>query len=396
MRSYSISILSVALLAILLPSLAVSAAGTSFSPPANLGPGLNPNVQSAGNNVYVAWTDKSGGIMFRSSSDGGHSWNAVKKVGGGGQYPIMAASGSHVYIVWSSGGINFVSSTDNGKTWSKAVKLSPPGAVTPFIAADGSHVSVVYVQSSSSTSFVTTSSNSGGTWTTPFQFSSGPEPQVAVSGMNVYVMSDGVNKAHVEFAVSHDSGKSFTSSALAAGSEPWIVATGSKVYAAWETKGKNSEIWFLSSSNSGSTLSTKVISSAEPDSWNPMIQASGSKVWVGIQELGGQAQNWILTSTNDGSSFTAKSLTGTGHKNGYVFNIATTDGTNVFAMWLQQAGSAWNVMVGRSSNGDGSWTVSSIGQSDANNDVAIGSIAANGGHGFAAWQHSSAIWFSYV
>ncbi len=333
--------------------------------------------------------------MFRSSSDGGHSWNAVNKIGGGGQYPIMAASGTRVYIVWSSGGINFVSSNDNGKSWSKTVKLSPTGAVTPFIAADGSLVSVVYVQSSSSTSFVTSSSNAGGTWTKPFQFSNGPEPQVAVSGANVYVMSDDVNKAHVEFGVSHDSGRTFTTSALAAGSEPWIVATGSRVYAAWETKGTKSEVWFLSSSDGGNHLNKRIISSAIPDSWNPMIQASGTKVWVGIQELGGKAQNWILTSTNGGASFTAKSITGTGHKNGYIFNIATTDGTNVFAMWLQESGSIWNAMVAYSSNGGGSWAVANLGQSDANNDVAIGSVSSSGAHGFAAWQHGAAIWFSY-
>ena len=115
----------------------------------------------------------------------------------------------------------------------------------------------------------------------------------------------------------------------------------------------------------------------------------------GHSGVGGQAQNWILTSTNSGSSFTAKSLTGTGHKDGYVFNIATTDGTNVFAMWLQLSGSVWNAMVAYSSNGGSSWSVTNIGPSDANTDVAIGSISSNGANGFAAWQHSSAIWFSY-
>ena len=215
-------------LAILLAPIAVYAAGTSFSSPANLGPGFDPNVQSVGSHVYVAWTDKGGGIMFRSSSDGGHSWNGVKIVGRGGQYPIMSVSGTHVYIVWSSGGINFVSSSNNGASWSPVVKLSSGGAVTPFIASDGTLVSVVYVQSSSTTSFVTTSSNSGSTWTTPFQYSSGNEPQVAVSGANVYVVSDTSSKANVEFGVSHDGGKSFTMSSLPAGSEPWVAASGSK------------------------------------------------------------------------------------------------------------------------------------------------------------------------
>jgi hypothetical protein len=208
-------------------------------------------------------------------------------------------------------------------------------------------------------------------------------------------MSDSATKAHVQFAVSHNSGKTFTMSSLAAGSEPWIVATGSNVYAAWETKGHQSKVWFLSSTDSGTHLNTKVISNNMPDSWNPMVQAIGSKVWVGIQELGGKAQNWILTSTNGGSTLTSKSLTGTGHEDGFIFNIATTDGTNVFAMWLQNSGSSWNAMVAYSGNGGSTWSVANIGQSDANNDVARGSISSNGASGFAAWQHNSATWFSF-
>src|SRR6202030_2356254 len=133
----------------------------------------------------------------------------------------------------------------------KPVKVGPSGAVTPFIASDGALVSVVFDQSNGATSFVTTSSNSGGTWTKHFQYSSGPEPQVAVSGSNVYVMADSASKAHVEFGVSHDSGKTFALSSLAAGSEPWIVASGSNVYAAWETKGHQSVVWFLSSTDNG-------------------------------------------------------------------------------------------------------------------------------------------------
>src|SRR5579862_7984559 len=224
MHSHLVSISSLLLLTIiLLPTLAVSVAGTSFSTPVNLGAGLDPNVQSVGNHVYVAWTDKSGGILFRASSDAGKNWNPVVKVGGGGEYPIISATGSHVYIVLSSGGINFVSSSNYGASWSKPIKVGPKGAVTPFIASTGSLVSVVFDQSSSSSSFVTSSSNSGGMWTKPLQYSDGPEPQVAVSGNNVYVMSDTVAKAHVEFGVSHDSGKTFTMSSLAPGSEPWIV-----------------------------------------------------------------------------------------------------------------------------------------------------------------------------
>src|ERR1700730_17298317 len=160
MRSISISTSSMVVLAILvMPTLLVSASGGAFTIPVNLGAGFNPNVQSAGSNVYVAWTDKSAGIMFRSSSNGGQSWNTIVKVGSGGQFPIISATGGHIYIVWSSGGINFVSSANGGVNWSKPMKISPAGGIPPYVASDGAFVSVVFNQGSSSTSYVTSSSD---------------------------------------------------------------------------------------------------------------------------------------------------------------------------------------------------------------------------------------------
>jgi hypothetical protein len=395
MHQHLVSISSVILLAILLPTLAVSASGTSFSAPTNLGAGLNPNVQSVGNHVYVAWTDKSSGIMFRASSDGGQTFSSAVKVGGGGQYPIMSATGNNVYIVWSSVGINFVNSSDNGAHWSKPIKVGPVGAITPFITSDNSVISVVYDLSTSASSWVTSSSDSGKTWTTPYQFADGHEGQVAVSGSSVYVIADSSSRANIQYGVSHDSGKSFAMSSLEAGSEPWIVATGSNVYAVWETKGPQSVVWFMSSADNGNTVNTKIISTNMPDSWNPMMVAMGSSVWVGIEELGAKTQNWMLTSTDGGSTWKSTSVSGLGHQNGFIFNVATTDGTNVFAMWLEVSGSNWVVMVAYSSNGGSTWSTANIGQSDANTDLAIGFISSNGPLGLAAWQHNSAIWFSF-
>ena len=329
------------------------ASGTTFSSPLKLVSGSDPNVRSVGSHVYVAWTDGSKGIMFRSSADGGHTWSSEIEVGSGGQYPIMSANGNNVYLVWSSGGLNFISSPDNGATWSKPIKLSPDGAITPFIASNGAFVSVVYLsKAAGGQSYVTSSSNSGLTWTTPFQFSNGPEPQIAISGSNVYVIADNVDKSHVQFAVSHDSGATWKISSVDSGSEPWIVVTGSNVYAAWETKGISSVIWFMSSFDNGNTLSTKIISTAIPDAWNPMINAVGNTVWVGIQAFGAKTENWMLTSTDGGATWSSKSLTGLGHTDGFLFGIATSDGSNVFAMWLQKGtGSKWEVLVAYSSDG---------------------------------------------
>ena len=126
-----------------------------------------------------------------------------------------------------------------------------------------------------------------------------------------------------------------------------------------------------------------------------MINAIGSNVWVGIQELGGKAQNWMLTSSTGGATFTQTALTGTGHMAGFIFNVPTTDGINVFAMWIQKSGTGSVAVVSSSTNGGNTWSAATqLGQSDPNNDVAIGSIASDGMHGLAAWDNSSTIWFS--
>jgi len=379
----------------------VHAATPTFGPATSFGPGFNPNVQSVGSNVYVTWTDKSGGIYFKTSPNDGATWNPTVRVGSGGQYPIMSASGNDVYIVWASNGINFVASTNNGATWTKSVKLASSGAITPYIASDSSVVSVVYLSTVGGGSNVTSSTDGGKTWTKPFQYSNGPEPQIAVSGPNVYVSADELNRSHIQFGVSHDSGQTWKVTGLEQGSESWLVASGSNVYAAWETKGSNSVVYFMSSTDNGNTLTTKLLSKgvtgipAIPDAWNPMIYAMGNNVWVGIEAFGANTQNWMLTSTDGGATWSAQSVSGLGHVNGFIFSVATTDGVNVYAMWLEQkTPTTWGVYVAYSSNGGSSWTTSNIGSSDPNNDVAIGSISSDGTNGFASWQYGSTIYLA--
>src|ERR1700719_2298201 len=88
----------------------VTYASTSlvFSTPVNLSndsfQAKQPNVQNLGSHVYVAWTESSHGIYFRSSPDNGTTWSPVltspamklSLKGGTAQYPLMAAYGSNV------------------------------------------------------------------------------------------------------------------------------------------------------------------------------------------------------------------------------------------------------------------------------------------------------------
>ena len=138
----------------------------SFNPAFNLSNDSNsaqyPNVQSSGSSVYVVWTEKSHGIQFRSSPDEGSTWNPSLSsaplrisptVGGTSNYPLMAAYGSYVYVVWTQttstnkvSQIYFASSSDSGVAFNPAIIVDTnptTAASTPVIAAYGNYVYVV-------------------------------------------------------------------------------------------------------------------------------------------------------------------------------------------------------------------------------------------------------------
>src|ERR1700680_3221720 len=111
-----IIVLSCSLCFVLLSSTAQSVFASNsvvFSSPLNLSndafSAKEPNVQNVGSHVYVAWTESSRGIFFRSSPDNGTTWSPplgsqatkLSMKGGTAQYPLMAAVGSDVYVVWS-------------------------------------------------------------------------------------------------------------------------------------------------------------------------------------------------------------------------------------------------------------------------------------------------------
>lgn len=365
--------------------------------PMTIGNGMNPSVASLGANVYVAW--RSSGAWIRVSSNDGASWNPAIKLSVTGQgapeNPILAVTASDVYAIWSapSSGLYFVVSSNAGNSFSAPLKIAPAGSITPWIAADSNLVSVVYALNGRSE--IITSINFGATWTKPFQFSSGPEPQVAVSGSNVYAVADNNARSGVPLAVSHDEGASYKITNLHGGSEPWVVATGTDVYVAWETKTPKSVIWFASSMDLGVTISQRIISTSIPDAWNPMVGAFGSSVWVGIQELGGARQIYMLSSHDGGASFSQLSLLGLAKSTSFVFpQISSTDGTNVFALFLTETGTSWSAYLASSTNAGSTWSTIIQGPASPQSDLAVGSLSSDGSTPLAAWQSSSGIEFA--
>jgi len=368
--------------------------------------------------VYVTWTEGAGGILFRASADGGSTWSPpistsgmkISPKGGTAQFPLITAIGTNVYITWSqtvgTTGLQVfaAASTNNGASFTvtqiTSGTASTSGSITPAIAASGTNVYVVYCGAGHN-SYVVSSSNEGSTWTAAFDYAATCEPEVAASGNNAYAVADGI-----QFALTHNAGGSWTKvlNQRNMGDEPMISVSGTNVYIVSQSRTANGPIWLLSSSNSGNSFGArKNISSSVPNDWAPMVGAYGNSVWVAWHNNpgGSKAQEWVTTSTNAGSSWsTPLSISGTGHWVGWPWDVATTDGQNIFIMWPQQVTKSpnyWVVRVSYSGNGGTTWSAppgidasnNANGQAAPETDVANGAISSYGTTAFVVWQYTS-------
>jgi len=416
----TISLIFLNLMPTLFSSAQVGAAAPIFAPAYNLssdsGTARAPNIQSLGSHVYVAWSEGSRGILFRESPDGGATWvppisssaRRISNVGGTSQFPLISDNGSNVYVVWSqtvgTTGLQvfIATSTNYGATFSTAVQITSGiitnGHITPVIASWGANVYVSYLAGTST--YVVSSANAGVTWSSPFRVGL-REPQLAVSANNVYAVSVG------GAARSTNNGLTWsriTISGGCCGSEPWVWASGPNAYIARETKGNQSQVEVVHTSNYGATWTSHfLLSSTLSNSWAPMIWAVGNTAWIATQQNpgGSKSQIWIYTTNNAGSTWSSPfSLSGSGGRGtatSFPFTVSSSDGTNVFVGWSHQASSGyWVFRVAFSGDGGSTWTAApSINvsgnpagtQAGNNNDVANGAIAATGTHCYAVWLY---------
>jgi predicted RNA-binding protein with PIN domain len=159
--------------------------GATFSKPINLsnntGDSYNQEITVLGNNVYVVWHDYQGSssgsksnsssIFFKSSTDGGATFNSLKNLStnegvlllSSSPYPKIAAYRGNVYVVWdlytynsvdnknnNSSSIFFTKSADNGDNFGEVIRLNyNKKSGEPQIAAYGNNVYVIWGSSSS-------------------------------------------------------------------------------------------------------------------------------------------------------------------------------------------------------------------------------------------------------
>lgn len=144
-------------------------------PPIDLGPGRNPELAVAGDNVYLVVLDQVATSVsqpfFRASADAGVNWtpdpsqpatnlsNLPPTFGEGAvQFHRVTASDNNVYVVWNgkhpSYGhmvVQFRGSTDKGATWNpplsggpRIIGTHPDDNLSPDLASKGSEVYVAW------------------------------------------------------------------------------------------------------------------------------------------------------------------------------------------------------------------------------------------------------------
>ena len=411
----------------LIPSRGSSAAnsptfGTPINISADTASAQDPIVQNVGTHVYVAWTERGGGIKFRASPDGGSSWIPplnkpalkISNAGGTAQYPVMSANGTNVYVLWAqtigSTGLQIMEATsfNNGVSFTTPLQLTKGtvqgGFIGPSVASWGNNVYVGYYDDNTtgpgkqSWAICSASAGAPGTWTKPVQYANNHETQVAAwGGQYAYFVADG------SVDVTTNNCATFTRARVSSplGSEPWVAAYGPNAIAGGSTKGNTSMIPFTFTNNNGKTWS-KTADLNATNAWHPMMGAFGNNFWIAVlQHPGGSAAAVsVFTSTNAGTSWNAPvSLSGQGAKNsneGFPFNVATTDGQNVFIAWPQQISTGyWVMRVSYSGDGGVTWTPApgidvsqnTVGQAGNGADVANGAISAFGTHAYVTWQY---------
>ncbi len=291
---------------------------------------------------------------------------------------VGAASGSNRFVIWSdetfgSRDILFRRSTDNGATWKAVVNLSnnPGVSSDPQIAVSGSNVYVIWTQlnSNGQSPSITfrTSTDNGVSWGSKVKVAnlscSNCPMHLAVSGANVYLSFTSGNPAgDIYFKRSSDSGTTWMpefnlSSNPGKSFDPRMAISGSNIYVIWtqgNSEGTSYDIFFRRSTDSGSTWKSKINLSNDPgNSGNARIVASASSVHVVWEGVTGVLDIFYKRSTSSGSSW--ESVRNISEGKGGLYSTdpqIAISGTKVYVAWITASGEQF---FRRSTDGGITW-----------------------------------------
>ena len=318
---YSMGLVSLVCLVTVLQG-SVAQADATFSIPTNLSltqqDSSDQQVASSGSNVYVVWRDNPSNtvlnaeILFARSIDGGKTfaaWENLSATPSTSTAPWVAASGQHVYVVWSEAssgatatdGYYLRYSSDFGATFGAKSNLSTlfgvPASGNCAMAASGNNVFLSCTQAVSGNNeiVVARSNDNGATFSAPQNVSLSPsagstKSRITSSGSNVYVAweENAASASEIFMASSTDSGVSFgtpTNMSQTTGFSSISVALdadSNKVWLVWSDRSLgNDEVFYRRSTDAGATFSAaENLSLTSSGSSTSFVKGKGNQVWV--------------------------------------------------------------------------------------------------------------------
>jgi hypothetical protein len=410
-----------------LPLIVGKSSAQTFGEIINLSGGLHGShcavVRVSGNNAYVTWESNAigdGDIIFSRSTDGGATFSPPIDLSGqnpqGSTCPDMAVSGSNIYIVWAErvdsaegAPVFFRSSFDGGSSFNPLKKLTTNDedneTPNPLVAASGKKAYVTWTRdfpNPSKTMFRRTL-DGGGTFggiknlVTDSKIDTN-QARIAVSGDTVYVVWRGAKGALFEGAdiymrVSKNNGKDFGSTKnlsnnAGVSTDPVVRASGNNVYVAWidETTG-NQEIFFKRSTDQGSSFgSTKNLSNTSRDSSESVLSSAGTNtVYIVWSDGFPNGDIFFKRSTDSGNHFGSR-INLSNDPNDSGGPVIARDGDNVNIAWEDNHNQFSNSQIlFKRSTDKGISFGSTINLSDGFDDSFDPVIVSNDGNVFITW-----------
>jgi hypothetical protein len=323
------------------------------------------------------------GLLFQTLS--AQTWSDTKRLtwnpSDSDRPSIASDSIKNIYIVWrdySSGNseIYFKKSTDGGTSWlKKRLSWNSGVSIYPDISTDsGKGLHVVWEDSSSGSYEIhyKKSTNRGTSWTSK-QLTSGSTgcgamlPSITTdTNDNIHVVwySDTSGNMEVYYMKSTNAGSTWTTKRLtwnAGESRTPAIATdtNNRIYIVWydDTPG-NSEIFLKKSTDEGKTWTTQRLTWTSDASATPSI-AVDSNNFIHIVWHDYTPGNWDIyykKSTNGGTSWTSKRLTWNLSDSEWP-KVTTDSNNNIHVVWDEESPGNNEVFYKRSTNGGMNWTM---------------------------------------
>ncbi|HEX7032911.1 MAG TPA: sialidase family protein [Nitrososphaera sp.] len=360
--------------------------GITFSAPVNLsntsGSSFNPQIVAVGQNVYVAWADRTYGndeVLFAASRDNGTTFKEVADISNSSiensADPRIAAAGKYVYIAWTETnpdtgheGIMLRVSADGGRTFGDAVNLSGvnSGSVrNPQVAATENHVYVTWsgqrsAEDGTSEIFLRISRDNGQSFGDIVNLSQTADSEsvdqrLAVSGDNLYVVwhdynstisdvlfkkvgNGGATSGNPPINLSRDDAEN----AAGWGGSAQLAVSGNNVYVIWYefTSSGNNTLLFRSSDDGGDSFKDKlVIANTAGAAFPQQIAASDRDVYIVWQSnIDGNNNEVFFSESHDGGqSFQSPINLSNSSGVSYSPQVATVKGSDVYVAWIDNA-----------------------------------------------------------